>query len=308
MALETNRIHHGDARALLPEIEAESVACSVWSPPYHVGKEYEKGVSYAEWQAMLRNVIGLHVPALKPGGFLAINIADILCFPDESMPRIQALNIGRQRSSVTRQDVLDAKAAHPDYNRYQLAALLGCSEQTVDRRLNGNNIRGGKHATQTRVNIVGGFIQEAAMEAGFYPYDHRIWKKTRRGKAPNGTRSRTARWTSSSTSTFSGGPVSSSWTEISSHATSGGSGGRAGCGRFRRSGPMITTRRNSQLSFRAVSSSYSPPLATPCSTASWAVGRRLLLRFRKDGITSASSYLRNMPKRREQRCSGQRDS
>lgn len=177
MALQTNQVHFGDARDLLPHVEAESIACSVWSPPYHVGKDYEKDVSYEEWQALLRDVIRLHFPALKPGGFLAINIADILCFPDESMPRIQALNVSRQRCSVTRQDVLDAKAAHPDFNRYQLADLLGCSEQTIDRRLNGNNIRGGKHATQTRVNIVGGFIQEAAMDAGFYPYDRRIWKK-----------------------------------------------------------------------------------------------------------------------------------
>ena len=130
--------------------------------------------SFSE-KALLRDVIALHVPILKPGGFLAINIADILCFPDPHMPRIQAANPRRHRSAVTREDVLAAKAKYPHYNRYQLAELLGCSEQTIDRRLNGNNIRGGKYATQTRVKLVGGIIEQAALDAGLYLYDRRVW-------------------------------------------------------------------------------------------------------------------------------------
>ena len=177
MPLALNEIHQGDARLLLEEIEAESIACSVWSPPYHVGKEYEKGISYEEWISLLRDVIRLHYPILKPGGFLVVNIADILCFPDPSMPRIMAVNKRRQRADVTREDVLAAKAAYPDYNRYQLARLLGCSEQTIDRRLNGNNIRGGKYSTQTRVHLVGGLIEDAGLSAGLYPYDRRAWVK-----------------------------------------------------------------------------------------------------------------------------------
>jgi hypothetical protein len=39
--LEINEIHHGDCRDLLPCIEKDSVACSVWSPPYFLGKQYE---------------------------------------------------------------------------------------------------------------------------------------------------------------------------------------------------------------------------------------------------------------------------
>lgn len=54
---------------------------------------------------------------------------------------------------------------------------LGCSEQTVDRRLNGNNIRGGKYEAQTRVKIVGGLIEEWGHNAGFYLYDRRVWVK-----------------------------------------------------------------------------------------------------------------------------------
>jgi len=177
MSIAINQIHQGDARDLLRQIEPGSIACSVWSPPYHVGKEYEKGITYEEWVAILNEVIALHYPILKDGGFLVINIADILAFPDPSMPRLQAVNLRRQRSDVTREDVLAAKAAYPHYSRYQLAELLGCSEQTIDRRLNGNNIRGGKYDVQTRVHLVGGIIEAAANEAGFYLYDRRVWVK-----------------------------------------------------------------------------------------------------------------------------------
>jgi site-specific DNA-methyltransferase (adenine-specific) len=79
--------------------------------------------------------------------------------------------------NVTRKQILAAMAKHPDYNRYQLAELLNCSEQTIDRRLNGNNIRGGKYSTQTRVKLVGGMIEVMALEAHLYLYDRRVWVK-----------------------------------------------------------------------------------------------------------------------------------
>src|SRR5207244_2298810 len=134
--LDLNQIHHGDARELLWRIEPNSVAVSVWSPPYFVGKSYEADMTFAEWKALLRDVIHAHWHSLKPGGFLAINIADILCFRDPDMPRIQAENVSNQRSKITREHVLAALAAHPGANRYELAQHLGCSEQTIDRRLN----------------------------------------------------------------------------------------------------------------------------------------------------------------------------
>lgn len=177
MSLSINEIHLGDARDLIPQIEPDSIACSVWSPPYYLGKEYEKYLAYNEWIDLLRSVIALHFPVLKPGGFLIVNIADILCFADEVMPRIQAQNLTRQTSSITRDMILEAKSAHPNYNRNQLAELLHCSEQTIDRRLNGNNIRGGKYNTQTRVHLVGGIIEDAGKNAGLYLYDRRIWVK-----------------------------------------------------------------------------------------------------------------------------------
>ena len=175
--LKIDDVYCGEAEKLMQQIEPGTIALSVWSPPYHVGKGYESGQSYDEWQEMLSQVINLHFTALKPGGFLAINIGDILCFQDENMPRIQANNVSMRKCSVTEEDVQKAQAEHPDYDRYQLAKLLGCSEQTIDRRLHGNNIRGGKYNNQTRVKIVGGFLEEMALKAGLYLYDRRIWVK-----------------------------------------------------------------------------------------------------------------------------------
>ena len=175
--LRTDAVHIGLAQALLPRIEPESVALSVWSPPYFVGKSYEKDLSYPAWRELLRDVIAKHHRVLRPGAFLAVNIADILCFADESIPRVQAENLGGHRLPVTRADVLRVQETNPDFDRYQIAAALGVSEQTVDRRLKNNNIRGGKHATQTRVNLVGGLLDEAAYDAGLYLYDRRVWVK-----------------------------------------------------------------------------------------------------------------------------------
>jgi DNA modification methylase len=175
--LEVNAIHHGRSEVLMRLIEPNSIALSFWSPPYFVGKEYEKDETFDSWQHMLKQVVQLHANALKPGGFLVINIADIRVFRDASIPRFQAMNLSMQKSKITREMVVEAKRRFPDYNRDKLARHLGCSEQTIDRRLNGNNIRGGKYETQSRVKLVGAPLEAYGMECGLYLYDHRIWVK-----------------------------------------------------------------------------------------------------------------------------------
>jgi site-specific DNA-methyltransferase (adenine-specific) len=142
-----------------------------------VGKSYEKHLSFAEWQGLLQTVIAGHARVLKDGAFLVINIADILCFPDPSMPRIQAENLNGNRLPVTLADIQRVQARNPGYNRYQIAAELGVSEQTVDRRMKNNNIRGGKYNAQTRVKLVGEMLEEAAYAAQLYLYDRRVWVK-----------------------------------------------------------------------------------------------------------------------------------
>ncbi len=175
--LEVDRVYLGDARDLLKRIRPNSVALSVWSPPYFVGKSYEKDLSFEEWQDLLATVIRLHFPIIKPGGFLAINIADILTFKDPTMPRVQAEVVSARKINLTREQILAVKEKYPHFNRYDLARYFGVSEQTIDRRLHGNNVRGGKYATQTRVKLVGGLIEQWGSEAGFYLYDRRIWVK-----------------------------------------------------------------------------------------------------------------------------------
>lgn len=169
----------GDAREVLASFPAESVDLSFWSPPYYVGKSYEEYLgSFADWQDLIREVVSLHGPLLKPGGFMAVNIADILCFPDEAMPRFQADTVSGKRSEVTREQILEAQAENPGAARYELAEVLGCSEQTVQRRLEGNNVRGGKQQPQTKIKLTGHMLEEWAWEeAGLYLYDQRIWRK-----------------------------------------------------------------------------------------------------------------------------------
>jgi len=174
---EIDKIYHGFSENILPKLESNLIACSIWSPPYHIGKEYEKGQSFEEWKAMLKNIITLHMNILKPGGFMVVNISDILCFPDESMPKIQLSNPRKHKVKLTKEEILVVKEKNPHFNRNQLADYFGCSEQTIDRRLNGNNIRGGKYVTQTRVELVGGYLQKFGRDAGLFLYDRKIWKK-----------------------------------------------------------------------------------------------------------------------------------
>src|SRR5574337_1014384 len=122
MRYEPNNIYCGDARTLDQHILPESIALSVWSPPYHVGKEYERDQSYFDWRNLLRRTILAHAPVLKPGAFLAVNIADILCFRDDSMPKIMAENVTRRRrGDITREMVMTTWSQYPEMNRRQIA-------------------------------------------------------------------------------------------------------------------------------------------------------------------------------------------
>ena len=167
----------GDARHHLARIAASSVDLSFWSPPYYVGKSYERYLDFAGWKKLLSGVVAEHGRVLRPGGFMVVNIGDILCFEDPDMPSFQADNVRNKKSPVTRDDVLRAKQSCPDATRHELAAMLGCSEQTVQRRLEGNNVRGGKHSTPTKVLLTSGLLEGWAADAGLYLYDQRIWHK-----------------------------------------------------------------------------------------------------------------------------------
>lgn len=176
-SLKPNQIYAGDARELIQSVDPQSVALSIWSPPYFVGKSYERDWTFEEWQGLLSDVLQAHFDVVKPGGFVAVNIADILAFADPKMPRIQADVLSTKRSAVTREDVERAMQENPGMSRQGIAKILGCSEQTVQRRMSHNNVRGGKSAVQTKVVVVGGMLVEWAEQAGLYLYDRRVWQK-----------------------------------------------------------------------------------------------------------------------------------
>ena len=170
-------IVRGDARRELLEIPDESIDLSFWSPPYYVGKSYEREMTFQDWRDLIEEVIVAHARIVKQGGFMVVNIGDILCFPDPAMPRFQANNVHGKTSTVTREEVLEAKRLHPRASRKELGALLGCSEQTVQRRLEHNNVRGGKQQAATKVLLTGELLAGWAETAGLYLYDQRVWHK-----------------------------------------------------------------------------------------------------------------------------------
>ena len=170
-------IVRGDARRELLEIPDESIDLSFWSPPYYVGKSYEREMTFQDWRDLIEEVIVAHARIVKQGGFMVVNIGDVLCFPDPAMPRFQANNVHGKTSTVTREEVLEAKRLYPRASRKELGALLGCSEQTVQRRLEHNNVRGGKQQAATKVLLTGELLAGWAETAGLYLYDQRVWHK-----------------------------------------------------------------------------------------------------------------------------------
>lgn len=66
-----------DARNMLDHIQKGSVHLAVWSPPYCVGKAYEKEQSLEEWRIVLADIIQRVYDVLVPGGRIAINVANI---------------------------------------------------------------------------------------------------------------------------------------------------------------------------------------------------------------------------------------
>jgi site-specific DNA-methyltransferase (adenine-specific) len=78
-----DKIVTGDARHM-DEVEDESVALVVTSPPYFAGKEYEEALgegvvpaSYLDYLGMLTEVFAECVRTLEPGGRIAVNVANL---------------------------------------------------------------------------------------------------------------------------------------------------------------------------------------------------------------------------------------
>ena len=108
---------------------------------------------------------------------MVVGINGIPCFPDASMPRFLADNMRGKRTGITREDVLGACRKNPGVGRRELAGLPGCSEQTIRRRLEDNNVGGGRSVPQTKVMLTGSMLASMAGEHGPCLYGRRIWRK-----------------------------------------------------------------------------------------------------------------------------------
>lgn len=171
-----NAVIHGDCLDVLPRLPAKSIDLSVWSPPYYVG-EYASRHDFGEWRNLITTAIQHHDRLLAPGCFCVINIADILSFEDESLRQVGHENVARRRVDLSAQEIRAVKRDHPEWDRYDLADHFGCSEQTIQRRLEGVHVRGGNSPQPTRVELVGDIIKESTNGTDLHVYDYRVWDK-----------------------------------------------------------------------------------------------------------------------------------
>jgi site-specific DNA-methyltransferase (adenine-specific) len=176
-----DQIYCGDCRDLLTQIVPGSVDLVVTSPPYGVGKSYETNVSVAAWESLLTDAVVLSATALKPGGFLVLNLADIRCFPAPELGEQQTEYPHRRSSPVTKEAILELLAREPWLSEAEIGRRFGISAQTVARRLRGHLARGrsgGPKRPPTRVRLVAGLVDAIAVQAGLFVESARCWAKT----------------------------------------------------------------------------------------------------------------------------------
>ena len=172
-----NRIRRGDARRLLADVDDESVDLALFSPPYHVGRGYERGQSVGEWRKLLAEVLEALGRTLRRGGFAVVNIGEARTFPDPSIQPHRAVLVSR-RKGVSSGDVARVSAEHPEWGPARIARELGCSDQTVRRRQRGSHARGAApQANATRILPSDDIVVRPAADAGLYLHDHRVWVK-----------------------------------------------------------------------------------------------------------------------------------
>lgn len=72
----TVQIIHGACEPTLQTMERDSVQAFVTSPPYNMGREYERNTSLHSYVAWLANVVELMGSALAPGGSLWLQVGN----------------------------------------------------------------------------------------------------------------------------------------------------------------------------------------------------------------------------------------
>lgn len=157
-------IYNADYRALIGSVDASSI---VTSPPYGVGKDYEAG-GQLEWLATVSGIFALGCDTI------VVNTSKVRTRKDPLLPMVRADS--QKKHPVTFADVVRVIQSGVS-SKVDIAAELNCSEQTVERRLLGNNARGSKSESQTCVFDLSAECNRLARIGGYYLHDARVWVK-----------------------------------------------------------------------------------------------------------------------------------
>jgi len=79
-------LYHGDCRELLAQIPLSSARLIVTSPPYNIGKKYEKKKALGDYLREQDEVIGLCVDRLAEGGSICWEVGNHIAGPNEIVP------------------------------------------------------------------------------------------------------------------------------------------------------------------------------------------------------------------------------
>ena len=92
-----DRIFQEDCRDLLRKLPSESIPLLITSPPYNVGKEYEKNLTLDEYLSFLREVFQEAYRVLSIGGRCCVNLANVdvqPCIPLSSHVCLLLIELG----------------------------------------------------------------------------------------------------------------------------------------------------------------------------------------------------------------------
>lgn len=71
-------LHLGDCEEFLNTLENETIQLIVTSPPYNVGKDYEKKIPFEEYLEWQDNIIALCIDKLKPNGSICWQVGNYI--------------------------------------------------------------------------------------------------------------------------------------------------------------------------------------------------------------------------------------